>query len=121
VPYGEVDCPYPLKYNYDGESTFAESGYDGAQMCVMPCPSPMWSDEEWTAGVTLTLVVNGTSGLLSLFIVQPISICSLLPLHRGANKMSCLGGEHVHDARQTTVPWQFVYLYCALDSRTDLE
>jgi hypothetical protein len=70
VPYGEADCPYPLKFNYDDQDSFTASSYDPTQMCVMPCPNPMWSDAEWTAGVTLTLVVNGTSGILSLFIVR---------------------------------------------------
>ncbi|ELR23350.1 uncharacterized protein ACA1_069340 [Acanthamoeba castellanii str. Neff] len=76
VPYGEADCPYPLKFNYDDQDSFTASSYDPTQMCVMPCPNPMWSDAEWTAGVTLTLVVNGTSGILSLFIA--ISMC-LMP------------------------------------------
>ncbi|ELR16747.1 uncharacterized protein ACA1_019990 [Acanthamoeba castellanii str. Neff] len=76
VPYGEADCPYPLKYNYDAQDSFEASGYDPKQMCVLPCPNPMWSDAEWTAGVTLTLVGNGISGILSLF--TAVSMC-LMP------------------------------------------
>ncbi len=47
VPYNQADCPYPLKYNRDEEDHFAEYNYEFAQMCLYPCPSPMWSEAEW--------------------------------------------------------------------------
>ncbi len=47
VPYNQADCPYPLKYNTDQEDSFAESNYDFSEICVYPCPSPMWTEAEW--------------------------------------------------------------------------
>ena len=79
VPYTQADCPYPLKYNYDGESSFAESGYNGQDMCVMPCPNPMWSDAEWTGGITIMMIVGGCSFILAAFMV--ITLC-LMPAKR---------------------------------------
>ncbi|ELR18066.1 Frizzled/Smoothened family membrane region protein [Acanthamoeba castellanii str. Neff] len=79
VPYTQADCPYPLKYNYDGESSFAENGYNGQDMCVMPCPNPMWSDAEWTGGITIMMIVGGCSFILAAFMV--ITLC-LMPAKR---------------------------------------
>ncbi len=47
VPYNQADCPYPLKYNRDGEADFAESNYDLNEICLYPCPDPMWTEGEW--------------------------------------------------------------------------
>lgn len=112
MPYSEVDCPYPLKYNYNAQDSFEALGYDLKQMCVLPCPNPMWSDAEWTAGVTLMLVGNGISGILSLFTVCTCSLCTL-PLHMiDCCAGHCPGGQHVSDAQQVAVPWHSVHLHC---------
>jgi hypothetical protein len=113
VPYGEADCPYPLKYNYDTQDSFEASGYDPKQMCVLPCPNPMWSDAEWTAGVTLTLVGNGISGILSLFTVRTRSLRTLPPHMIDRCAGHCPGGQHVSDARQAAVPRHSVHLHRA--------
>jgi hypothetical protein len=72
VPYTQADCPYPLKYN--GESSFAENGYNGEDMCIMPCPNPMWTDAEWTGGITVMMIVGGCSFILAAFMVRSRSI-----------------------------------------------
>ncbi len=58
---------------------FAESGYNGQDMCVMPCPNPMWSDAEWTGGITIMMIVGGCSFILAAFMV--ITLC-LMPAKR---------------------------------------
>lgn len=71
VPYGEVDCPYPLKFNYDGQDHFEEWNYNGAMMCLMPCPNPMWSESEWVGAEVVVLVFGAVGGILSAFVVPP--------------------------------------------------
>lgn len=73
VPYSQVDCPYPLRYNRDEEDSFAESDYDGQVMCVMPCPNPMWTDSEWNGGIVAMMIVSGISFLLATCLV--VTLC----------------------------------------------
>lgn len=56
VPYSQVDCPYPLKYNPKG-TTIDPSGSltSSDQICVYPCPDPMFTDTDW----------DGAEGLLT--------------------------------------------------------
>ena len=69
VPYSQVDCPYPLRYNRDEEDSFAESDYSGQVMCVMPCPNPMWTDSEWNGGIVAMMIVSGISFFLATILV----------------------------------------------------
>lgn len=50
VPYSQYDCPYPLKYNPDGKYIDPSADITSIdQICVYPCPDPMFSESDWDA------------------------------------------------------------------------
>lgn len=69
VGYSQADCPYPLKYNQDGEEYYQNNGYEGMDICVYPCPDPMFSDGEWAGVIVVDIVLNFLSFWLSFFLV----------------------------------------------------
>jgi hypothetical protein len=68
VPYSQADCPYPLKFNPKGriaDPTKPLGSLD--QICVYPCPDPMFTDDDWDAAFgVLTSLASTTSPRLSL-------------------------------------------------------
>jgi hypothetical protein len=64
VPYSQADCPYPLKFNPEGtiaDPTQSLSSPD--QVCVYPCPDPMFTTTEMDAAIG---VLTGLGSTLSL-------------------------------------------------------
>jgi hypothetical protein len=58
VPYSQADCPYPLQFNERG--TVADGSLSltaDEQICVYPCPAPMFTPSDWhaSAGITISL------------------------------------------------------------------
>lgn len=116
VPYSQVDCPYPLRYNRDEEDSFAESDYDGQVMCVMPCPNPMWTDSEWNGGIVAMMIVSGISFLLAtclvLFLPPPAApnfTSSPTPLDAPPPRIA--GGDPVHAPQQAPLPRHTLHLH----------
>ncbi|KAL6071601.1 hypothetical protein QOT17_006037 [Balamuthia mandrillaris] len=68
VPYSSVDCPYPTTFHPDSLSP-QQIQQDPTQQCVLPCPSPIYSEEEWDALFATITVFSVISFLLSLFYV----------------------------------------------------
>jgi hypothetical protein len=61
VPYTQADCPHPLKFNPAG--TIADSSQSiqsPDQICVYPCPDPMFSDYQWDTSTGLIFALGGT-------------------------------------------------------------
>lgn len=58
VPYSQADCPYPLKYNPKGSiADSSQSLMSPDQVCVYPCPAPMFTSQEWDASMGLLMAL----------------------------------------------------------------
>ncbi|ELR23361.1 uncharacterized protein ACA1_069450 [Acanthamoeba castellanii str. Neff] len=76
VPYSQADCPYPLQFNERG--TVADGSLSlsaDEQICVYPCPAPMFTPSDWhaSAGITISLAILSTAMMLFLVITYILS------------------------------------------------
>jgi hypothetical protein len=75
VPYSQADCPYPLKYNPKGSiADSSQSLMSPDQVCVYPCPAPMFTSQEWDASMGLLMALasmRGTSSLALSILPRP--------------------------------------------------
>ncbi len=83
MPYSQADCPYPLQFNERG--TVADGSLSltaDEQICVYPCPAPMFTPSDWhaSAGITISLASTFHSFLRSL---------NLLPFIRSPPACEC--------------------------------
>jgi hypothetical protein len=53
------------------EEYYQNNGYEGMDICVYPCPDPMFSDGEWAGVIVVDIVLNFLSFWLSFFLVRP--------------------------------------------------
>jgi len=70
VAYSQADCPYPLKYNPDGTTFDASRSLTSLdQLCVYPCPDPMFTMSDWDASDGITIGLNMLSFAMILFLI----------------------------------------------------
>jgi hypothetical protein len=62
VPYSQADCPFPLKFNPHGSiADSTQSLSNPHQICVYPCPDPMFTDAEWDGSIGALTGLGSTS------------------------------------------------------------
>jgi hypothetical protein len=62
VAYSQADCPYPLKFNPHGSVADASLSLTAdEQICVYPCPDPMFTDSDWRASDGVSISLGSTS------------------------------------------------------------
>ncbi|KAL6050247.1 hypothetical protein QOT17_019960 [Balamuthia mandrillaris] len=66
VPYSQLDCPYPTVYRSTNEVAALQ---DPSQVCTLPCPGPIYTEEQWDIVFTIMTLFGGISLVLSCFYV----------------------------------------------------
>ncbi|KAL6070347.1 hypothetical protein QOT17_006885 [Balamuthia mandrillaris] len=66
VPYSQLDCPYPTVYRSTNEDDALQ---DPSQVCTLPCPGPIYTEEQWDIVFTIMTLFGGISLVLSCFYV----------------------------------------------------
>lgn len=56
VAYSQADCPYPTKYT----TKWADPS-DPSTLCVIPCPSPMFTDDDYDSVYGILISFSGTT------------------------------------------------------------
>ncbi|KAL6069883.1 G-protein coupled receptor Fz Smo [Balamuthia mandrillaris] len=67
VPYTQLDCPYPTEFHGSLEEAI-HTQYP-AQLCSLPCPGPVYTDEQWDALFLIMDIFSTISFLLGAFFV----------------------------------------------------
>jgi hypothetical protein len=61
VPYSQADCPHPLKFNPKGSiADYNQNLGSPDQVCVYPCPDPMFTSHEWDTSMGLMMALAST-------------------------------------------------------------
>ncbi len=60
VAYSQADCPYPTEFTTDGADP-----NDPSTLCVLTCPSTMFTSEDWDAANGLMITFSGSAPLPS--------------------------------------------------------
>lgn len=62
VAYSQADCPYPTEFTTDGADP-----NDPSTLCVLTCPSTMFTSEDWDTANGLMITFSALSFILALF------------------------------------------------------
>jgi hypothetical protein len=61
VPYSQADCPHPLKFNPHGSVAVPSVSLTAdEQICVYPCPDPMFDASDWRASEGISISLGST-------------------------------------------------------------
>jgi hypothetical protein len=58
VAYSQADCPYPTEFTTDGADP-----NDPSTLCVLTCPSTMFTSEDWDTANGLMITFSGSAPL----------------------------------------------------------
>ncbi|ELR23372.1 Gprotein-coupled receptor [Acanthamoeba castellanii str. Neff] len=76
VPYSQADCPHPLKFNPHGSVADPSVSLTAdEQICVYPCPDPMFDASDWRAseGISISLGILSFSMILFLIVTYSLN------------------------------------------------
>jgi len=95
-----VTCPYPTKVKSAGNPP-----------CQLPCPTPVYSDSEWTTLMLLKLILSSVSFICDLWTF--IIMISIKERREGVRKLSqnildllsVLTERHITSTNSTLATW----------------